>query len=223
MIVPKVSFFWFSIALGFSIQPAPAQTPVALVEEVNSRTAGVEFMDYLPTGKVIQLSAGDRLVVGYMKSCWHETITAGTVIIGGEQSEVRGGSVERVRLRCGSAKQDSTAKETSGSGAMVFRKGPATASQTVYALSPVFALRNPGSLVIDRLDRKESGIELRTTQSKDSRGSFLDLAKHNVTLSAGGLYRARSGKTEIIFKVDPSAEKGSASVIGRLVHLAPPG
>ena len=33
--------------------PALAQAPVALVEEVRGRPAGIEFMDYVSAGKVI--------------------------------------------------------------------------------------------------------------------------------------------------------------------------
>src|SRR5262249_19207601 len=70
-----------------------AQAPVAVVEDVSGKTAGVEFMDYVAAGKVIKLGAHDTIVLGYLKSCWRETITAGTVTIGTEQSEVQNGRV----------------------------------------------------------------------------------------------------------------------------------
>lgn len=38
--------------------PAPL-VPTALVEDVKSTTAGVEFMDYIGTGQVIKLQPGD--------------------------------------------------------------------------------------------------------------------------------------------------------------------
>jgi hypothetical protein len=31
-------------------------------------------MDYVEAGKVIRLGAQDTIVLGYFKSCWHETI-----------------------------------------------------------------------------------------------------------------------------------------------------
>lgn len=50
-------------------------------------------MDYVEPGQVIRLGAADGLVLGYLKSCWRETITGGTVTVGTEQSQVAGGEV----------------------------------------------------------------------------------------------------------------------------------
>src|SRR4030095_9823487 len=80
--------------------PALTQTPVALVEEIRGNPAGVEFMDYVTTGTVVQLRPQESIVLGYLTSCWHETITGGTVIVGSEQSEVRGGKVTRTKVLC---------------------------------------------------------------------------------------------------------------------------
>ena len=80
--------------------PALAQAPVALVEEVRGRPAGIELMDYVSAGKVIKLGRQDSIVLGYLRSCWHETITGGTVIVGAEQSDVRGGEVVRSKVKC---------------------------------------------------------------------------------------------------------------------------
>ena len=44
-----------------------------------ARTTDVEFMDYVGTGQVIKLAPRDVLVLSYLKSCEHETITGGTV------------------------------------------------------------------------------------------------------------------------------------------------
>jgi hypothetical protein len=72
--------------------------PTALVEEVKSASAGIEFMDYVGAGDVIKLEPSDVLVLSYLKSCEHEAITGGTVRVGTEQSEVEGGKV--VRSKC---------------------------------------------------------------------------------------------------------------------------
>src|SRR3954463_11959808 len=69
--------------------PAPL-VPIALVEDVKSATAEVEFMDYVGRGQVIKLEARDLLVLSYLKSCEHETITGGTVTVGAERSDVQG-------------------------------------------------------------------------------------------------------------------------------------
>src|SRR5262245_2520020 len=220
----KTNLFAISAMLALPTGQVNAQAPVAVVEEVESSTAGVEFMDYLNTGQTIQLSPKDRLVIGYMKSCWRETITGGTVTIGAEQSDVSGGAVERVRVRCGTAKRSSTSKETTGSGAMVFRNAPKTTmpDQTVYSLSPIFECKSPGNLVMERLDKREKPIQINASDLQLSRRSFIDLSKANVVLTAGGLYRVKSADAEIVIKVDPSADLTGATIIGRLVRLLPP-
>ena len=80
--------------------PALAQAPVALVEDVRGNTVGVEFMDYVSAGKVIKLRPQDSIVLGYLTSCWHETITGGIVTVGSEQSDVQGGKVARRKVKC---------------------------------------------------------------------------------------------------------------------------
>ncbi len=77
------------------IGSAGAQTPVAVVEDVTGNPAGIEFMDYVSAGKVIRLGPKDAVVLGYMKSCWRETITGGTVTVGEEQSTVVDGRIQR--------------------------------------------------------------------------------------------------------------------------------
>ena len=79
--------------------PAPL-VPTALVEDVKSATADVEFMDYVGNRQVIKLGPSDVLVLSYLKSCEHETITGGTVAVGTERSEVQGGQVVRTKVPC---------------------------------------------------------------------------------------------------------------------------
>src|SRR5690348_6222463 len=68
---------------------AAGQAPVAVVENVEGKVTGAAFMDYMVPGQVIKLGAGGKIVLGYMKSCWHEEISGiGTVIVGTEQSSV---------------------------------------------------------------------------------------------------------------------------------------
>src|SRR5262245_62925891 len=72
-------------------QAASAQAPVAIVEEIDSKTATLEFMDYLRTGQLIRLGERDRLVIGYFNSCWRE------VIIGGTRSEEHTSELQSLR------------------------------------------------------------------------------------------------------------------------------
>ena len=55
-------------------------------------------------GKVIRLRPKESIVLGYLRSCWHETITGGTVIVGAEQSDVQGGKVVRRKVMCDGGK-----------------------------------------------------------------------------------------------------------------------
>jgi hypothetical protein len=223
MKIPIATLAYCCSVIGFA-QVAGAQAPVAIVEAIDSKTAGIEFMDYLRLGQSIRLGERDRLVIGYFNSCFREVIIGGTVLVGKEDSEVTGGAVERQKVRCDTGKRDGTTKETTGSGAMVFRKMPnaARASPTVYALSPVFVGSGAGSLAIERLDRTEAHITIPVPQANASCGGFVDLANSNVVLSAGGLYRASVGPREITFRVDHSAEAGSLSILSRLLRLSPP-
>jgi hypothetical protein len=75
--------------------PATAQAPVAIVEDIDNSSAGLEFMDYVPAGEVIRLVVSDRLVLGYLRSCWRESIVGGTIMVGADQSTVASGEPER--------------------------------------------------------------------------------------------------------------------------------
>jgi len=85
---------------GVLIVTASAQSPAAVVEEIQGSVPGVQFMDYVDPGQVIRLGAHDRIVLGYLRSCWRETISGGTVTVGTEQSEVAGGEVARDKVAC---------------------------------------------------------------------------------------------------------------------------
>lgn len=205
-----------------------AQAPVAVVEDVTGNPAGVEFMDYVSAGKVIRLAAKDQIVLGYMKSCWRETITGGTVTVGLEQSEVAGGNVRREKVGCDGGKMQLSAQQASKSGAMVFRAPPKPVpgagpqpELTLYGLSPVIDLKGGGKLIIERLDQPGEKHEVTIGGQQLLRGSFYDFAKADKSLVAGGVYRASAGSRQIVFKVDPYARPGQAPVVSRLLRFAP--
>ena len=74
-------------------------------------------MDYVEPGQVIRLGAADGLVLGYLKSCWRETITGGTVTVGTEQSQVAGGEVARVLVQCEGGNSSATRQAVPGATA----------------------------------------------------------------------------------------------------------
>ena len=202
---------------------ARAQAPVALVEDVNSKTAGVEFMDYVSAGKTIKLASSDTLVLSYMHSCWRETITGGTVVVGTDQSAVTDGKIRREKVPCDGGKMSLTAQQASKSGAVVFRAAPKVNTNqpqlTLYGLSPVVDIKGGGHLTIERLDQPGERIEVDIAGHQLMRGTFYDFAKAGKALTAGGTYRASSGGDQITFKVDPNAAPGQAPILSRLLRL----
>jgi len=211
---------------GVLVLAASAQSPAAVVEELAGNVPGVAFMDYVDPGQVIRLGAHDRIVLGYLKSCWRETITGGTVTVGAEQSEVAGGEVARAKVACEGGKMMLSAELAGKSGAMVFRQAPKPQPVallhpefTLYGLSPVFEVRPPGKLVIERLDQRGERHELAITEQDLMRGAFFDCAKAGLALAPGGIYRAKFADRELVFKIDPDAKPGDAPLLGRLARL----
>ena len=211
---------------GVLVLAASAQSPAAVVEELAGNVPGVAFMDYVDPGQVIRLGAHDRIVLGYLKSCWRETITGGTVTVGAEQSEVAGGEVARAKVACEGGKMMLSAELAGKSGAMVFRQAPKPQPVallhpefTLYGVSPVFEVRPPGKLVIERLDQRGQRHELAITEQDLMRGAFFDCAKAGLALAPGGIYRAKFADRELVFKIDPDAKSGDAPLLGRLARL----
>ncbi|MCA0449184.1 MAG: hypothetical protein LCH62_05365 [Proteobacteria bacterium] len=192
----------------------------ALVEDAKGKNLDVDFMDYVDAGRVIKLAPGDELVLGYLRSCWRETIKGGTVTVGAEQSTVEGGTVRREKVECDGGKMRLTQSQSGQAGVMVFRAPPRPAQATLYGLSPVLDVKGGGSVTIERIDAPGEKLTVQVAAQQLQRGAFHDLAKAGQTLVAGGVYRASAGPgREIVFKVDPEAKPGQAPVISRLLRL----
>jgi hypothetical protein len=205
--------------------PFAAQAQVALVEQINSKTADVELFDYVPIGREIRLGKQDILVLSYLSSCWQETITGGLVIVGRDQSEVKSGKVERQKVDCDGGKLTLTAQQASQSAGMVMRDLKPDAQTrlepqiTIFGISPVVELKGGGTLMIERLDQPGQRYEIAITPPQLLNGSFYDLTRANTSLTPGGTYRASVGTRQVIFKVDPSAKPGASPIIGRLLRI----
>jgi hypothetical protein len=203
-----------------------AAAPVALVEDITGNPAGVEFMDYLDSGKVIKLAPRDTIVLAYLASCVRETITGGTVTIGAKESDVQAGKVERTTVQCDAGKILSPPDFAGG----IFRGAPSSSTRAsgadaqliIYGRSPIVELKAPGTLTIERIDQPGERHVVKIEKEHLLRGRFYDFAKQGKTLAAGGTYRASLGGQEIVFKIDPGAKPGNTPILGRLLRLGSP-
>jgi hypothetical protein len=202
--------------------PAPL-VPTALVEDVKSVNADVEFMDYVGSGQVIKLEPRDVLVLSYLKSCEHETITGGTVIAGPEHSDVQGGQVVRVKVPCDGGKIRLSSEQASKSAASAFRLQSADIHPTLYARTPVVQLpkalaNDDHTLLVERTDRPGERHAFKIDDTITG-GGFYDLAKLNVSLTRGAVYDASIGGHKVTFQIDAKAKSGPAPVVSRLLRF----
>jgi len=202
---------------------AAAQAPVAVVEDVQGKVTGAEFMDYVAPGKVIKLGQPGSIVLSYMKSCWREVITGvGTVIVGAEESMVHLSEVKAGKVKCDSS-HSQLDREVGESAATVVRslaaKGAMSPQFTIYGLSPIFETSGRGKLVVERLDLKGERHDVDLAAASVVRARFYDFAKAGTTLQPGGIYAASVGARRTVFSVDQGAEPGSTPIIGRLVRV----
>jgi hypothetical protein len=220
----KTSIVAIAIALA-GITSAAAQSPVAIVEEIKGKVDGVEFMDYVAPGKVIKLGANGVVVLGYLTSCWRETISGGVAVVGAEESKTSLAEVSREKVGCDTGRAQLSGREATQSAATTFRsiapkdQAPAAAEQVIYGLSPVIELAKPGKLVIERIDLPGERIEASVTAKSLVKGKFYDLAAAGKSLMPGGTYAATSGSQKTVFKIDPLARPGASPIVGRLVRL----
>jgi hypothetical protein len=205
---------------------ASPHSPAAVVEEVTGHSAAVQFMDYVEPGQIIRLGTQDKIVLGYLSSCWRETITGGTVTVGIERSDVAGGMVERSTIACQASEMHLTA-ELNKSAAMVFRDlangrpEQARPLVTLYGRSPMIEVRPTGKLLIERIDNVDEHYEISLSNTPLIHDAFLDLADSGVVLTAGGSYRAKAGTQQIDFAIDSHAQVGHTPIVGRLLRLQP--
>jgi hypothetical protein len=205
---------------------APPESPAAIVEDLDGKPDGIQLMDYLTSGQVIKLGPKESIVLSYLTSCKHETIVGGTVTIGTDHSDVAGGTVQRTTGQCSGGSMALTAQLADKSGAMAFRQVPEDAAKkplqpqmTLYGRSPVVELKPIGALVIERVDVPGERHDFVLADAHLTHGKFLDLAASGVSLAPGGVYKARIGIQEIVFKVDKQAETGWTPIAGRLLRL----
>jgi hypothetical protein len=199
----------------------PAQAPVAVVEDVQGKVTGADLMDYVVPGQVIKLNAGSSITIGYMKSCWRETISGiGTVIVGSEQSSVHLAEFKAGKVPCDTSQAERINKEAGESAATIVRSlKDGMPPLVLHGQSPIVATSERGKLVVERLDVKGERYEVDLAKAQPSRGKFYDLAKSNIALKPGGAYSVTVNSKSTAFVVDSGAVPGAAPVIARLVTV----
>jgi len=204
---------------------AAAQSPVAIVEDIQGKVDGVEFMDYVAAGKLIKLGPKATVVLGYMRSCWRETITGGIVLVGTDQSTVQGGDVQRIKVPCDAGVVQLSDREAKQSAATTFRSldnnpnAPPRKLPTLYGASPLVEARGGEMLVIERIDAVGERYTVPLKGTTLSRGRFYDFAKTGQSLTPGGTYLATVGPRKFTFAVDARATIGPTPIVGRLLRL----
>jgi hypothetical protein len=207
-----------------SAATAAGQAPVAVVEDVEGKVSGAEFMDYVVPGQVIKLEAGGKIVLGYMKSCWHETISGiGTVIVGTEQSSVHLAEFKADRVPCDSSQAERIGKATGESAATIVRSLKDDLAKVpllkLHGATPIVGVSERGMLVVERMDVKGERYDLDLTKAPLAHGKFYDLTKSGIALKPGGTYAMTLKSKHTAFVVDADAAPGAGPVIGRLVTL----
>ncbi len=201
----------------------------ALVEDVKSATAKIEFMDYVRNGQVITLEPEGVLVLSYLKSCQYETITGGTVHIRLEKSDVEGGKIVRSKVPCNGGKMKLSAQQANASGASSFRLQNASFETTLHALPPVIEIPklragDSRTLVIDRANRPSERITVELAETL-ANGGFYTLANTDIPLQRGALYSVTLGSRTFNFRVDDKAKvvgkTGKTPVVSRLLRFPP--
>lgn len=203
--------------------PALASGPVAIVEDIAADHAGIGPFEYVDAGRIIDLGAAGRLVIGYLKSCVRETVTGGRVTVEAEKSRIEGGTVARERVECDGGRLQLSLRQAGKSAVLMLRRTPGAggaeivqAAFRIYSTSPFIRLTGAvaagtaDAVEIERLDRPADVLRLQTT------GGTVDLSARRTALRPGGLYRARAAGREVVFRVDRLARPGGP-ILSRLV------
>lgn len=217
----KIQTIAASLLLLNSINAFAGSAPVAIIEDIQSDSSQLSFMDYVNQGRVIKLGDKGRLVIGYLNSCRRETITGGTVTIGLLQSHVEKGQLLREDVECDGGNAKLTGQVAATSGALAFRGtskakvGIRKTDLTIYGTSPVIRLKQShAEITIERTDQRDKQYSYTVN------GKHLDLADQHLSLASGGVYRiaVKGGKSKT-FKVDKYAEHGKIPIVSRLIDL----
>lgn len=210
---------------GQAAPTARGDEPTALVEAV-SGAAGVELMDYVYPGQVIDLGAKGSITLAHFESCVTETIRGGVVTVGAGSSDVSGGRLSAKETPCQGAKPIITA-EASEAGAAAKRLGRGGAAEREFILksgAPVFKWEAPAggaTALAVYLD----GRQPKLLWSQSTKARHLTYPASAPELEVGETYRAEATladgrKLTAAFFIDPGLEVAD-NPANRLVALGP--
>jgi len=210
--------------------PSPAkrnsQDPVALVEAVSAPRAGVDLMDYVYAGQVVELGTNGTISIAYFETCTTETIQSGTVTVGSTSSTVRGGQISSKKVPCQAAKPVITA-DASEAAASVKRLGPdgkpALHEWTIKSERPMFKWSSARDQKL-MLSIYEDGSARKQIWRREVTGKFLEYPSDAPRLAEGVPYlveaRAADGRLlRASFSIDGDLEVAD-NPANRLVQLA---
>ena len=165
----KAAAIAIAVLVGSGVA-AKAEPPAALVEDIQGKVTGAEFMDYVVPGQVIKIGTSGSVVLSYLKSCRRETISGiGTVIVGADESKVH---LSDGQGREGRMRRQSRACDDKGNQRGRRDRGPrhcastprTTAQVTLYGASPIFEAEEPR-----RADRRAARQGGRAPADRDRR------------------------------------------------------
>lgn len=208
-------------ALGSALSPsAPQAQPqeviphLAIVEDL-SGLAGLSRLDLLTPGQQIDLGENGRIVLGFLDSCWEDSVTGGRIVVEARRSRVEGGDVVRRQVECdpsGLAKLVSMGPLRQRAIVPVPGDELPEPDVVLFGRSPVVLSGGADQvLIIERLDVPDPPLQL---QIATGRIDFLD---RKIELEPKGLYRFATNGASIVAQIDELAEAGPSPVVGRLL------
>ena len=188
----------------------------AMVESVeNAPKAGVEFLDYVFPGQVIDLGRKGVVVLSYFDTCLVETARGGRLTVERGASKISGGRVSAKKVPCQGSQMIVTAS-TSEAGAAVNRVRTGDdgdwSEWTVKSDRPIFkwpVSKRAGEAVISVHDMDEEPPAL--VWEAQATGSHLAYPQGAPELEIGLPYRvsvvlADRSRVETLFSIDPDMD-----------------
>ena len=206
-----IAFAVTTVVIG---QPRAAGSPAAIIEEI-SGVKNLDRLELLAAGEEIDLGESGRIVLGYLRSCWQDTITGGRIVVTAYQSRVNGGNLLRRRVECDSAALAQAKTKAPLTPRAVVPLGDDDLPKpdiVLFGRGPVVLSTGADRLVtIDRLDEPSPSLRMELVNGR------IDLVDAGVDLKAKGLYRFSTNGASIVVRIDELAEPGSAPVVGRFL------